>query len=164
MISTDTATPGTTGAKRQSYAGANPREVLLRTAKRYEDEEETRHRVWSIVSKEPTMMRTIYEYWFANNYKSLGTPRHGRRPAADIAKATAAVRSRIEAHIEREVRVRLLDLLMPNGKTLGASTREELAALGGWAMRIADRLQPGQTVEQAGLTEDDLRKLYSEPV
>jgi hypothetical protein len=163
MLSTERY-PGKTGAKRQSFAAANPRDVLLRVIKRSEDEEDARHKCWSVVSKDPNLIRTIYEYWFGNNYQSAVRETRGqkkkRRTKAEIAADVEQMRAHVDRHIEYKVSIKLLNMIMPSGKFLADSTREELAPLSGWVERIVDRLQPGQTVAQAGLTERDLRSLY----
>jgi hypothetical protein len=51
-------------------------------------------------------------------------------------------------------------MMLPSGKTLRESTREEIAACGSGLARIAAELRPGQTVAEAGLTEDRRRELY----
>jgi hypothetical protein len=66
----------------------------------------------------------------------------------------------IDAKLNERVKIRLLELVLESDKTVRDSTREELIAHGGWALRVAEKLQPGQTVGDAGLTEADLRVLY----
>jgi hypothetical protein len=66
----------------------------------------------------------------------------------------------VQARIAKDVSIALLDMVLPSGRTLAASTREELLYAGGWLVDVAGRLAPMQTVAEAGLTEDDLRSLY----
>lgn len=153
---------GVTGAKRQSWYKANPCDILLKLVNQGYSEDEVRERCWNKVKDDQEMLRTIYEYWFRNNYRRLpGQHEYRARTDKQIAASAANLKRAVAARIEHEVKVRLLDLMMPTGKALRASNREELQATGGWAMRVADRLQPGQTVAEAGLTEEDLRTLYS---
>jgi hypothetical protein len=103
----------------------------------------------------------MFEYWFANNFRSVTMPTPpSTTKSSDVQARTAAIVQQVKAKIAAEVKIALLDMAMPSGKTLADSTAEELQHLGGWALRVADRLQPGQTVAEAGLTEADLQTLY----
>jgi len=153
---------GVTGAKRQSYASSNPRDVLLKVAKQLDDEGEIREKCWLVVANDQNMLRTIYDYWFQNNYRSLALkePRR-KRTRKEIKAAVEKLQSQITTRVEREVKIRLLDMIMPSGKPLSNSSREELLISSSWTMRIAERLRPGQTVADAGLTEEELQRLYT---
>jgi hypothetical protein len=175
-------TSGMTGAKRQSWRRANPRDVLKRLIDKSPDltEDEALTECWEIVHRDQQQMRTIYEYWFANNYRSLTQPhtlaaardeatrreRAARdeatrqEAARDVEKTAQRIRSQISQKIEERVKIELLSMVLPNGKTLSQATREELVELGGWTAKVANQLQPNQTVAQAGLTEAQLRALY----
>jgi hypothetical protein len=41
------------------------------------------------------------------------------------------------------------------------STREELHEAGGWMIWMADELRPGQTPEEAGITEARAREIFA---
>lgn len=178
---------GITGAKRQSWRRANPRETLQRviTENPQSTEAEIREICWDEFTQGVTFsarrgtqsreyLETIFEYWFANNYRSLCTAPDHRGAAASQRNteprrqarqaAVAEVRARLEQHIEivaaKKVNIILLEMTMPSGKQLRHSTREELTDLGGWAVSVAERLGPNQTVEAAGLTEAELQKMY----
>lgn len=155
---------GVTGAKRQSWRRANPRDVLKRILDKEPDltEDDAGNECWDIIHRDPAQMRTVFEYWFTNNYRSLVKPRYSTTPrgSAAVKIVTAAISSQIEQKIEERVKIVLLDMMLPNGKPLRNSTREELVELGGWAGKIAEKLQPNETVEQAGLSESQLRELY----
>jgi hypothetical protein len=186
---------GTNGAKRQSWRRANPRDVLKRLIDRADlsenkAEEKIANECWDILHRDQMQMRTVFEYWFANNYRSLiksgaaggGSIKTAPQPSsppdataptsaaqqpseatAGTSSIAAKIREKIEEKIEEQVGARvkivLLDMMMPTGKLLRYTTREELVDLDGWAQRLVERLQPGQTVE-AAFTEDDLRGLY----
>lgn len=78
-----------------------------------------------------------------------------RLRTAAIVRATAAkMRAKLDEKIE------LLSMLMPTGKLLRDSTREELIAYDGWMIRVVERMKPNQTVWEAGLSEMQLRELY----
>jgi hypothetical protein len=179
---------GITGAKRQSWKRANPRDVLKRIIDKNPewDEEEVLTECWDILRRDQQQMRTVFEYWFDNNYRSLvratAKPKPGARPEpeptpatshpateersateerpAATALMTAAIREKIEERISHKVTIALLGMTLPSGKPLRLATREELLEAGGWMQRVAARLEPGQTVEEANLTENELRALY----
>ena len=176
---------GVTGAKRQSWSRANPRDTLLRLIRENEGDSEDDIRVicWERLKQDVSarcggvdasiieaaldnsQLRTTFEYWFANNYRSLiheepqareQRMRQRQVVAEEINKEAAQLASRIETVIKK----RLLGMIMPTGKTLRDSTREELLAMSDWTAAVATKLQPGQTVGEAGLTEDQLHELY----
>lgn len=154
---------GKYGAKRQSIQPANPRDVLYKliVATPDKSEDELMEDCWHKVHKNMAMYRTIYEYWFANNLRSLvlhaapDSPAAASKQRAAKANSAAAVRK-----LQDRIMINLLGMIMPTGKTLAASRREELLAMGGWTQRVAAQMQPGQTVADAGLTEKALRQLY----
>lgn len=129
------------------------------------------------------LLYSIFCFWFDHNYRSLVEgPRHRRQAAqaaqaapaeaqeaeeaaeeaaeADAAPAEArerearqsALRAGFMAHMTNLI---LLDLIMPNGKKLRHCTREEISEDADWKIRLRDRLQPGQTPEDAGMTEEE---------
>jgi hypothetical protein len=79
-------------------------------------------------------------------------------PEAATAQREAR-RSALRAAIEERINTICLDLMMPNGKPLRDNTREDFDDAIEWQKRIRDRLQPGQTPDEAGLTEEDVRDL-----
>jgi hypothetical protein len=156
---------GVTGAKRQSWRRANPRDVLKRLLDKESEisEDEARNECWEIMNKDRSQMRSVYDYWFDNNYRSLVKPVDAgvvRRRRAAVQAVAQEVGKQIEQKIEERVKIVLLDMMLPSGKTLRHSSREELLELGGWAARVAGKLKPDQTVEQAGISEDQLHELY----
>lgn len=171
---------GITGAKRQSWKRNNPREVLKRLIDQYPDMSKDEIwdsfdaiwvEFWDIVQDDKNQYRTQSEYWYANNFRSLVEPRAKRtktttskpRPTVSVNTITNAIDARLNDHIEKcvedKVKIVLLDMEMPSGKTLGQSTREELLEFGDFARRVAKHLKPGQIVEQV-LSETDLKTLY----
>jgi hypothetical protein len=166
MRETQTDT-GVTGAKRQSWRRANPRDVLKRLIDKNPDLDEAQAEieVWDIVHRDISQMRTIFEYWFVNNYRSLvkpwpRKPQTAERDRAETERAARAINEKIEEKIETKVNIRLLDMILPNGKQLRHSIREELVEFGGWMQRVAAKLLPHQSVAEAGISEDELRALY----
>ena len=76
------------------------------------------------------------------------------------AKATRVkYQSNLALQYEAWVEKKALDLMMPNGKKLRHCTREEIGEDADWKLRMRDRLQPGQTPDEAGMTEEEVRDL-----
>jgi hypothetical protein len=183
---------GTTGAKRQSWKRANPRDVLKRIIDDHPEMSlaDLQDECWGVLHHDEQLMQTVFEYWFTNNYRSLikrapspiieppswsppeteppetepsEPPLGATEPPAWSPAAThrlaKAIRTKIDEKVEG-IAIALLTMTMPNGKPFRQATREELLQAGGWMQRVADRLEPEQTVEQAGLSETQLRELY----
>jgi hypothetical protein len=55
----------------------------------------------------------------------------------------------------------LLEWALPNDKALGKATRDDLLPIRRFVSRLVMRLQPGQTVEELGLTSEELIALYN---
>jgi hypothetical protein len=155
---------GVTGAKRQSWRRANPRDVLKRLIDKNPEmgEDELQAEAWDILHRDQQQMRTVFEYWFANNYRSAVKPKSsgGWQERAKTQELAAKIEEQLVQKVEATVRVTLLYMTLPSGKWLRDSTREELLELGGWTARVAKKLRPHQTVAQAGLTEEQLQALY----
>jgi len=166
---------GVYGAKVQSWAEHNPRELLKKLADA--NPGASQDGLLAILTKEAKAKRNgdyldaIIAYWFANNYNSLTRHAPPAAPAqraqvlatqraARAARVDAGVKA-LEAEIKREAQIILLDMVTPNGRTLKDCTGEDCAALGGWFAAVARATPPNCTVGQA-LTEDQLRTLYAE--
>jgi hypothetical protein len=52
-------------------------------------------------------------------------------------------------------------MVLPSGKALRHSTREELLECGGWMIWVAEELRPGQTPDEAGISEARAREIYA---
>lgn len=151
---------GTYGAKVQSWRRANPRELLRRLLDENPNDDKAAlfEIFWSEISEEAStdLLKSVAEYWFANNYHSL-TGHAAVRPLA----RKSEIKALIEKRIIEEARVMLLDMMMPNGKYLAQCTKEECTVFGGWLKAVASKLTPNQEVG-AVLSEDELRAIYSE--
>lgn len=149
---------GIYGAKVQSWRRANPRDLLkrlidenpkfgkdnlfktFRDQLRGEDGEE--------------FLDSVIEYWFANNYHSLI-----ERPTPHIRAARKAAARADTEKVKEHIQKRLLNMVLPNGETLGNSTFGYCAKLGGGLSRIGAKGKPNQIVGKH-LSETEVRKLY----
>ena len=73
----------------------------------------------------------------------------------------ADLKASIDVLIKKKIKTALLDLTLPSGKTLRHSTREELLECGGWMIWIAEELHPGQTPDEAGISEARAQEIYA---
>jgi hypothetical protein len=104
----------------------------------------------------------------ARKRKAMAARRREAQAAAKerAEKTAAAVKMAAVAIAKDAVTTALLDLPQPNGKKLRDCSDQECrtmgAKIGPWLERIANRLQPGQTVGEV-LDEAEVRKLYEDP-
>ena len=170
---------GVTGAKRESWRGTSARALVKRFFDRLDEPtvEQVTEDFWDHV--EPRLrrgeartfevVRTAIENYVGNTVRSLlRDEARNRRPEAATRQHyatanTAAARQMASAY----VKIRLLSMLMPNGKEFGDCTKEEIAAngrmLGQLHRAVLPLLKDGQTPRQANLKESQLRKLSDLP-
>lgn len=164
---------GINGAKVQSWKSANPRDILKRLMEENPQMEKPallaalRHEL--LAEDRIEYLDAVIEYWFSNNYQSLVAPRTSAprvsapRPSPAVAKAArqkevVTLKKNLERHIEEKVEERLLDFIMPSGKTLRDSTGADCAKAGGWFTKIAGAVGARQRVGNV-LSEEQVRKL-----
>lgn len=151
---------GVYGAKVQSWRVANPRALLKEIIDK--NPRASRETILASFSEKvranEEMLETVIEAWGANNYNSLiKQDAHNplaRRAQVEEIKAAAVKRIRQEAAII------LMDMQMPTGKRLRDCNAVECKKAGGWHIKIAAKLKPGQTVGSV-FSESQLRKLFS---
>lgn len=181
-----TPTKGT-GAFRSSWRARNPRAILEALVAAHPQKEGQPDRAYEAdllllfdaeTRKEDEKaekagkegpIRTIFEYWLANNYRSLkramadASPEVVRLRKQEAEKITQDVRAAVNAKIKSEARVMLMDLMMPNGRRLRNCTGRECTKLGSsvgrWLSLIGKSIEPTQRVGEA-LSEDKLHELY----
>lgn len=152
---------GQRGAKRQSWQRANPRAVLEALYRKHPDasEEELAAKFWDEIRSDDDVLKVIaLDYWFPNNYRSMIVP-PASPPRTRMRVAAAAVQKQVEAGIQKQARLLLMDLLMPNGKTLSECTGRDCQRFGGWLKKISTRVKPRQKVGDV-LTETDLQSMH----
>lgn len=168
---------GELGAKRQSWHRANPRETLKRVIDENPEasESELLELHWHFLARDidfndtekEELFRTIHEYWFSNNYRSIKKGRKSPTKEAkeennkQILENVTVLRKELTQKIDEKVHIKFLEILTPNGKVLRDCTKEDCADASGWFTRIAARLRPKQIVGDV-LTENQLRLIYGE--
>lgn len=172
--------PGTLGAKRQSWSKYNPRD-LLRDAiisNPRASEAEIAEIVWETVRNERGYHKPIFDYWFANNYRHFYTEETENGMSVVVtemkgkARASGAVvtngsgnrgetarsnREKVET-AKKEMMVVLMDHMLSSGKRLRAATFGECLKEGGWLALVGKQGRPNEVVGKH-LTEKDLLNL-----
>jgi hypothetical protein len=152
---------GVTGAKRLVSKSADPVAILTRLMEKNPDADIEQLRALFTAAIEARARRdelreAIDLYFVENTYRRFTTP-HARRSPAQIAKEAEQAKAQVDKLLGR---VLLLELMIPVGtdekKPLRLCTREELAAHFGWGNKVVGLLKPGQTPEQANITEAQL--------
>jgi hypothetical protein len=88
----------------------------------------------------------------AQNRRSVPVQRPARRSKEEVAASTAEMKERARASL-------VLDLVMPNGKSLRDCTGAYARKCGGVISKIAAKVKPGQLVGQA-ITEKQAQQIW----
>lgn len=117
---------GVTGAKRQSYRYSG-RQHIANLMKRHPglSRMELLEKFLTILRSDATLIDSVGEYYFDNNFRSLMKKKSRRRPIKDEV-----------AEVESIIRRGLLDFVTPIGKRLADCTGAECVKLGGWFERV----------------------------
>lgn len=146
---------GSTGAKRQTWKKANPRELLKQIVEETVSEHKAYEAFVAAIEGDQAMMEAIIEYWFANNYRSLTyqpvyEPRETARQREQMAdKAATIIKTRAEQMV-------LLEMTMPNGKPLAECTGKEVANFGTKFLALSKAVRPNEKI--GILSETEVRK------
>lgn len=157
---------GVQGAKRQSWRHANPRDLLINIVAKHKgaDRDYLFEEFYRAAVDNVDIIGSIIEYWFANNYHSLT-----KQIASDNAKTRSAARvgkmqEELKENIKQTAAIMLLDLMMPNGKTLRDCTGKECQSLskktGSWLAKIAQKIPATKKVGEC-LSEIQVKRLYA---
>lgn len=162
---------GSTGAKRQSWKSANPREVLKRVidANPRAQRDELKRLYSDEIRADEGLIDAAIEYSFDCNYRCLREPPPPPRKHEPVQASTAfgeakeAVKQNVIAAVERKAKLKLLKLVLPNGKMLEDATGGDCYALapqmGAWLTKIAGLVGPKQRVGSV-LSEKEVRELF----
>lgn len=146
---------GSTGAKRQTWKKANPRELLKQIVEETTSEDKAYDEFVAAIDGDRAMMEAIIEYWFANNYRSLTyqptyEPREATKRREQMADRAATI---IKTRAEQMV---LLEMTMPNGKTLAECTGKEVANFGTKFLALSKAVRPNEKI--GTLSEIEVRR------
>lgn len=167
---------GISGAKRATYSGASPRELLVRVMEscnanahddtiysRFEDE---------VLGDQLRCARTIIRWWFDNNIRALRDAKKAampfRNPGSVKVSATLpreqAAQQMVEVMKTNIAKIKLREMLLPNDKKLKDCTFGEIRKLapvvGDWLARVGAKGKKDEIVGRV-LSEVDLHELYS---
>jgi len=162
---------GTIGAKRQSWRGNNPRDLLKSVLD--ENPGADRPAIFALFrerlredNEAEEYVDTIIEYWLANNYYSLVGPQRSVQTITRVRAVTQSaeeIRTRVAKKIKDSANIVLLEMMMPNGKPLrdctGKECRDLSVRVGDWLSQVGKRVKARQTVGDA-LSEADLQAIY----
>jgi len=162
---------GIRGATKQSWAGANPRDLLKKLIEEHSgaDRPALFRMFIDRLNEEPDAddyKQTIIEYWFANNYHSLvgaAVAPPAEKRSIETTTATTMVRERVREKIREGAQIVLLDMVLPNGKALkdctGRECRELAPRIGEWLERVAKKVRANELVGDR-LSEEQVKALY----
>jgi hypothetical protein len=161
--------PGVLGAKRASYRETNPRPLLKTIMQQSTDEKVWRDKFWSEVEDDKDYLRAILAYWLDNTIRSILNEKPPEEAVPYTARIKAGqrttqptrqqVKNALHAQVERQVKIALLKLEMPNGKTLGECTGNECKRFGGWYAVLAKKVPANATVGGT-LSESEVAALW----
>lgn len=163
---------GVYGAKVQSWAAKNPRDILRRLIE--ENPEADKDTLFELFDEEiegseaEEYRKVVHEYWFANNYHSLVQPIDRKKIMAlkNVEERIAKIevkKKKLQSALKKEAQILLLDMTMPNGKLFGDCVGSECTALsnkmGDFLAHVAAKLKPDEKVRDV-MDENQLRELY----
>ncbi len=172
---------GSYGAKRQSWGNVNPRDLLKRIVAKTSSEREAYDAFMEALGDEIGMpitgiLKPIVEYWFANNYRSMAIPATPAQTAAQKKRAAAAAQKAAELEAKKKkaaaekadkykaqakdafAKFALLQMVMPNGKTLAECTGKETIQFGGKFIAVGKGVKLNEKVGK--LSEAAAWKLF----
>lgn len=155
--------PGTIGAKRQSWAKHNPRDVLRDAilANPKASEAEIAEAVWETIRNERGYWRSIFDYWFANNYRHFYVDELDEHSVTIRERRTVRANGNNKQEVasrKDELRTILMDHVLSSGKRLRDATFRECAQESGWLREVAKQGKPNAIVGKH-MTEKDLLNL-----
>lgn len=158
-------TAGIYGAKRQSWYGKNPRDVLRRILldSPHASEKEHFDRVCDAIAEDTSYFGAVLEYWFANNYRSMCPVEIEPHSVTVVPRETRAAAVRDEQVSIGRIKEKLysaltMSFVMPNGKELRYCTFGYVAEIGGVFADMAKGHHAGKIVGKH-LTDADLLNL-----
>lgn len=152
--------PRTGAAAVRRFAAKNPVKILkdMRDADATADDKRL-FKAWrKRCQVDDDLDEAIYLHAFANMLSTIEQPRQPRKRRPPTKSQIAAERRAVEVLTRRMGTVKLMDLMMPNGKKLRDCTLAECGTFGSWFRMIATKGKPSDIVGKV-LTEADLQKI-----
>lgn len=131
-------TLGNQGAKQQTWTPDNPRALLKRLADENigATEQVLRALMADAINHDPLpYVQALLAYWWPSNYRSLFE-----------AKTTRKRNTLTVSELVDQMRARLFDLVLSNGKTLRNCTFAECAKESGWLLALSKKGKPNELV------------------
>ena len=152
---------GTLGAYRQTWRKGNPRSILktIIDANPKADAQAIYRLFWAAIEDDKELLQDITGYWLDHNLQSLmreAEPPTRRRTKSPVATPSS---TKLQDRIEHEVRIALLDLMMPNGKPLRDCTGNDCQNFNGWTSELSKRVPANNTVGST-LSEAEVYELW----
>lgn len=172
-VAMETIQPGKLGAQRQSWRSNNPREMLYKAVIENPNstEEELSEELWHKTSNKLAIMRVYFDYWFANNYRSLVNLKNGKETKKQQIEESKLLRARLAAEsknivsaaIKNKASIYLMKMILPNGKELGDTLGAELKTIaphiGDWLVRVSKLVENEKMVREC-VSEKRLKIMY----
>lgn len=105
----------------------------------------------------------IADYFERNYRRFMPAPAAPKKTANQKQAAKALVeekKAQVVSMIQKKAELMLMDIVLPNGKTLRESTGADCRKVGGWMAEICKAVKPQQVVSDV-LSEHGVRHLYS---
>jgi hypothetical protein len=162
---------GMSSAKRATWRETDTRPLLQQIVDAHAeaDNKELFRLFWKEIRDDEDHLRSIALYWFdlamlalrrkprPRSADSVSTPQNGN--GARRADAAVTLREKIDERVRHEAVTFLLQLEMPNGKTLAKCTRDDCRSFGGWFIALAKKVPPKKLVADV-LSEEQVYRLW----
>jgi hypothetical protein len=158
-------TPGVRGQTRSTWRDeTHLRGILMRLISENKDASREEIEAMYIAKCEmvPKLIEEALRRSFDNDWKQFQKPTVARRPVR-TEEEIAATKAEIAAAVERVKEIALLEWAMPNGKTFGDCTGQEVQQFGSkvapWLAKVVSKVKPDERVRDV-LSETDVRKMW----
>ena len=184
MTTAEHIEPGILGAKRASWRKTNTRDTLWQIIEKHPDATEVRWRSLFLaaikddaqryldgdIEDEDSLFNTAVYAHFGNVLRAVKLGEHKPEAPevrkervssrkAESEKAASHVKEHLKKRIVEEARIMLLQLEMPNGKTLGQCTGQECGQFKGWYSQL-EKLVPARKRVADQFSEDELWSIW----
>jgi hypothetical protein len=169
MIVNEALDVGVSGAKRSSFRSVNLKEAVLRIIDDNPSGPETRWRelFWEFVRDKEDYLEALTAYVCDLLIRQILDDRFKHSRPNDTKKKTrekeeqaaTEAKTKLRERIVREAQIMLLDLMMPNGKTLANCTGADCGRFEGWYAKLKAKVPARKKVGDV-LSEGEVRKVW----